>query len=152
MFCSAEGSSAIVCGSLAPELHSREKEEPMKATLRLAALAFAFFAPAAFSQVKIAYIDPLSGLMAATGEHGLHELEFAAEQINAKGGVLGQKIEIVPLDNKLNTQESLVVLKSAIDQGIHYVVQGNGSSVAGALIDAINKNNERDPSHAVVFL
>jgi branched-chain amino acid transport system substrate-binding protein len=31
-------------------------------------------------------------------------------------------------------------------------VQGNGSSVAGALIDAVNKNNERDPSHAVVFL
>ena len=34
-------------------------------------------------------------LMAATGEHGLHELEFAAEQINAQGGVLGQKFEIV---------------------------------------------------------
>ncbi|HST00535.1 MAG TPA: branched-chain amino acid ABC transporter substrate-binding protein [Usitatibacter sp.] len=124
----------------------------MKAILRLAVLAFAFFATSTFAQVKIAYIDPLSGLMAATGEHGLHELEFAAEQINAKGGVLGQKIEIVPLDNKLNTQESLVVLKGAIDQGIHYVVQGNGSSVAGALIDAINKNNERDPSKAVVFL
>ena len=124
----------------------------MKAILRLAALAFAFFATSTFAQVKIAYIDPLSGLMAATGEHGLHELEFAAEQINARGGVLGQKIEIVPLDNKLNTQESLVVLKGAIDQGIHYVVQGNGSSVAGALIDAINKNNERDPSRAVVFL
>jgi branched-chain amino acid transport system substrate-binding protein len=123
-----------------------------KSVLRAFACAFAVLAAPAFAQVKIAYIDPLSGLMAATGEHGLHELEFAAEQINAKGGVLGQKLEIVPLDNKLSPQESLIVLKGAIDQGIHYIVQGNGSSVAGALIDAVNKNNERDPSHAVVFL
>ena len=123
-----------------------------KSALRAAVCAFAVLATPAFAQIKIAYIDPLSGLMAATGEHGLHELEFAAEQINAKGGVLGQKIEIVPLDNKLNTQESLIVLKGAIDQGVHYIVQGNGSSVAGVLIDAINKNNERDPSKAVVFL
>src|SRR6476659_10638777 len=124
----------------------------MKATLRAIACLFALLATAASAQIRIAYIDPLSGLMAATGEHGLHELEFAAEQVNAKGGVLGQKLEIVPLDNKLSPQESLIVLKGAIDQGIHYIVQGNGSSVAGALIDAVNKNNERDPSRAVVFL
>ena len=124
----------------------------MKATLRAFACVFAVLATAASAQIRIAYIDPLSGLMAATGEHGLHELEFAAEQVNAKGGVLGQKLEIVPLDNKLSPQESLIVLKGAIDQGIHYIVQGNGSSVAGALIDAVNKNNERDPSRAVVFL
>jgi branched-chain amino acid transport system substrate-binding protein len=102
--------------------------------------------------VSIAYIDPLSGLMAATGEHGLHELQFAAEQVNAKGGVLGQKLAIVPMDNKLSTQESLLQLKAAVDQGVRYVVQGNGSSVAGALIDAINKHNERNPDKTVVFL
>ena len=124
----------------------------MGATLRAAAFAFAILATTASAQIRIAYIDPLSGLMAATGEHGLHELEFAAEQVNARGGVLGQKLEIVPLDNKLSPQESLIALKGAIDQGIHYIVQGNASSVAGALIDAVNKNNERDPSRAVVFL
>ncbi|HUQ29297.1 MAG TPA: branched-chain amino acid ABC transporter substrate-binding protein [Usitatibacter sp.] len=119
-----------------------------------AALAFlvAILAAPAHAQVRIAYIDPLSGAMGATGEHGLHELEFAAEQVNAKGGVLGQKIEIVPMDNKLSAQESLILLKSAIDQGIRYVSQGNGSSVAGALIDAINKHNERNPDKTVVFL
>jgi branched-chain amino acid transport system substrate-binding protein len=114
-----------------------------------ALLACAFGAQA---QVRIAYIDPLSGAMGATGEHGLRELEFAAEAINAKGGILGQKVVIVPMDNKLSTQESLILLKSAIDQGIRYVSQGNGSSVAGALIDAINKHNEREPDKSVVFL
>ncbi len=119
---------------------------------RLLAAALAAAALPAAAQIRIAYIDPLSGLMAATGEHGLQELQFAAENVNARGGVLGQKLEIVPLDNKLSSQESLLQLKAAIDQGVRYVVQGNGSSVAGALIDAINKHNERNPDKTVVFL
>ena len=106
----------------------------------------------AMAQVKIAYIDPLSGMMAATGEHGLKEFQFAAEQINARGGVLGKKLEIVPMDNKLSPQESLNLLNRAIDQGIRYVTQGAGSSVAAALIDAVNKHNARNPDKAVLFL
>jgi len=107
---------------------------------------------AARAQIKVAYIDPLSGLMAATGDHGLRELQFAAEEINAKGGVLGQKLEIVAMDNKLSPQESASLLNRAVDEGIHYVTQGNGSSVAAALIDAINKNNARQPEKSVLFL
>jgi branched-chain amino acid transport system substrate-binding protein len=118
---------------------------------RLLAVVLLAALPAA-AQIRIAYIDPLSGAMGATGEHGLHELEFAADQINAKGGILGQKLEIVAMDNKLSPQESLILLKSAIDQGIRYITQGNGSSVAGALIDAVNKHNERNPDKTVVFL
>jgi branched-chain amino acid transport system substrate-binding protein len=102
--------------------------------------------------IKIAYIDPLSGLMAATGDHGLKELQFAAARINEQGGVLGQKLEIVGMDNKLSPQESLTLLGRAVDEGIRYVVQGNGSSVAGVLIDAINKNNARNPDKSVLFL
>jgi branched-chain amino acid transport system substrate-binding protein len=125
----------------------------IRRVMRASSCALAFLAaPLAAAQVRIAYIDPLSGVMAATGEHGLHELEFAADQVNARGGVLGQKVEIVPMDNKLSAQESLILLKSAIDQGIRYISQGNGSSVAGALIDAINKHNERNPDKTVLFL
>jgi branched-chain amino acid transport system substrate-binding protein len=116
------------------------------------ALLLAASAGGARAQLKIAYIDPLSGLMAATGEHGLRELQYNAERINARGGVQGQKIEIVPMDNKLSPQESLVLLNKAVDQGIRYVMQGNGSSVAAALIDGVNKNNERNPDKSVVFL
>jgi branched-chain amino acid transport system substrate-binding protein len=118
---------------------------------RLLAIVLLAALPAA-AQIRIAYIDPLSGLMAATGEHGLQELQFAADTVNARGGVLGQKLEVVPLDNKLSSQESLLQLKAAIDQGVRYIFQGNGSSVAGALIDALNKHNERNPDKTVVFL
>jgi branched-chain amino acid transport system substrate-binding protein len=118
-------------------------------------LAFALAIPLGAvraENIKIAYIDPLSGMMAATGDHGLRELQFEVERINAKGGVLGQKFEVVAMDNKLSPQESLALLNRAVDEGIHYVFQGNGSSVAGALIEGINKNNERNPDKRVVFL
>ena len=38
------------------------------------------------------------------------------------------------------------------DQGIRYITQGNGSSVAGVLIDAVNKWNDRNPDKTVLFL
>ena len=43
------------------------------------------------------------------------------------------KFEIVPFDNKASPQESLNALKAAIDQGIRYIVQGNGSGAAAAI-------------------
>ena len=124
---------------------------------RIAALvwlstALSFASLPARAQIKIAYIDALSGLMAATGDHALRELRFAVDQLNEKGGILGQKVEIVAMDNKLSPQESLRLLGRAVDEGIHYVIQGNGSSVAAALIDGIEKNNARNPDKPVVFL
>ena len=46
----------------------------------------------------------------------------------------------------------MTLLRKAVDDGIHYVTQGNGSSVAFALSDAIVKNNRRAPSQSVMFL
>ncbi len=102
--------------------------------------------------IKIAYIDPLSGAFANIGDAGLKHFKYMAEQINARGGVLGgKKLEVIGFDGKLSANDSLVQLNSAIDQGIRFITQGNGSSVAGALIDAINKHNERNPDKQVVF-
>jgi len=120
-----------------------------------AALALSISATAAFADtIKIAFIDPLSGPFASTGTNGLHQYQFAAEElINKKGGVLGgQKFEIVPFDNKISPKESLIQLQVAIDQGIRYIAQGNSSGVANALTDAINKHNRRNPDKRVLFL
>ena len=43
-------------------------------------------------------------------------------------------------------------MRSAIDDGVTVIAQGNSSSVAAALIDAINKHNEREPGKRVLFL
>lgn len=120
---------------------------PLAAAL---ALASGLACAQAGKTVKIAWMDPLSGPLANIGQNSLRTFQFMAEKINA-GNPAGVKFEIVPFDNKLSPQESLTALKAITDQGIHYVTQGNGSSVAGALIDAINKHNERNPGQEIVF-
>src|SRR6478672_9206604 len=101
--------------------------------------------------VKIGYIDPLSGGGASIGEVGLKTFQFLAEELNAKGGILGKKVEIVPLDNKTNPQESLIQAQKAIDSGVRFITQGNGSSVAGALSDFVTKFNDRNPGKEVLY-
>jgi branched-chain amino acid transport system substrate-binding protein len=101
--------------------------------------------------LKIAYIDPLSGGGASIGEVGLKTFQFLADELNAKGGLLGKKVEIVGYDNKLNPQESLVQIQKAIDSGIRIITQGNGSSVAAAISDFVAKYNERNPGKEVVY-
>ena len=67
-----------------------------------AALALSVSATAAFAEnIKIAFIDPLSGPFATTGTNGLAEFQFAAEElVNKKGGVLGgDMFEVIGIDN-----------------------------------------------------
>src|SRR5262245_52611486 len=107
---------------------------------------------AAHAQVRIAYIDPLSGAFANVGEQGLKHFQAMADEINAKGGMNGQKIEVIGFDNKVSPQESLNQLKRVIDMDIRYITQGNGSSVAGALIEAVNRHNERNPGKEILYI
>ena len=128
----------------------------MKTTTRLiAAAALAACAMTAHAQkgetVKIALIDPLSGLMGPVGTNQLKSFQFFAEKFS-KTNPAGVKFEMVSFDNKLSPAESLNALKAAMDQGVRYIAQGNGSSVAGALIEAVNKHNERNPGKEIIFL
>ncbi|WP_414820402.1 branched-chain amino acid ABC transporter substrate-binding protein [Variovorax sp. Root411] len=101
--------------------------------------------------VKIAWIDPLSGLMAAVGTNQFKTTQFLAEEFNRKS-LSGVKFEILGLDNKLSPQETLSALRSAQDQGARYVMQGNGSGPALAIIDSIEKNNARNPGKEMLFM
>ena len=128
----------------------------MTTTLKfVAAAALVVCAQNALAQkgetVKIAWIDPLSGLMAPVGTNQLKSFQFFAEKFSASNPA-GVKFEVIGIDNKLSPTESLNALKSALDQGVRYITQGNGSAVAGALIDAVAKHNERNPGKEVIFL
>jgi len=117
------------------------------------ALAMGISATASAEVVKIAFIDPLSGILGNVGSNQLKSIQFLAEKFNArKAAGPDVTFEIVGFDNKASPQESLNALKAAQDQGIRYVTQGNGSGAAGAIIDAINKFNERNPEKAMLFL
>ncbi|KQP38859.1 branched-chain amino acid ABC transporter substrate-binding protein [Pseudorhodoferax sp. Leaf274] len=128
----------------------------MKPVVRIvAAAALMACAMGAFAQkgetVKIAWIDPLSGLMGPVGNNQVKSFQFFAEKFN-QNNPAGVKFEVIPFDNKLSPAESLNALKAALDQGVRYITQGNGSSVAAALIDAIDKHNARNPGKEVVYL
>ena len=118
------------------------------------ALCVGLFALPAFADdtVKIGFIDPLSGGGASIGEIGLKTFQFLADELNAAGGLNGQRVEIVPLDNKTNPQESLVQAQKAADAGVRFLTQGNGSSVAAALTDWVSKYNDRNPGKEMLYL
>ena len=101
--------------------------------------------------VKIGWVDPLSGLMAPVGQNQIKSFQFIAEHFN-KNNPAGVKFEMVPIDNKLSPQESINAVKSLIDQGVRYIVQGNGSGAALAIMDAVAKHNERNPGKELVYL
>jgi branched-chain amino acid transport system substrate-binding protein len=101
--------------------------------------------------VKIALIDPQTGLMGPLGTNQMRSWQYFADEMS-KNNPAGVKFEIVAFDNKLSPAESATALKAAIDQGIRYVAQGNGSSVAAALIDGITKHNERNPGKEMMYL
>lgn len=101
--------------------------------------------------VKIAWIDPLTGLMGPVGNNQLNTWKYMADEFSKKNPA-GVKFEMIGLDNKLSPAESLTAFKAALDQGARYIAQGNGSSVAGALIEAVDKHNQRNPGKEVIFL
>lgn len=127
---------------------------PVFGFLALSLMLTATAASRADEPIRLAFIDPLTGPFATTGESGLRTFEYAVETlVNEKGGVLGgRSFEIVPLDNQISPKESLIQLKRAIGEGIRFVFQGNSSGVANALTDAIAKHNRRNPDQRVLFL
>jgi branched-chain amino acid transport system substrate-binding protein len=117
--------------------------------------ASAWAQPAA-EPIRIGMIEGLSGPVGNAGEAVYRNLVWAAERVNARGGVKlpggSRPLEIVRFDSKGQTEEALSGLRSAVDKGITIVAQGNSSAAAAGLIDAINKHNEREPARQVVFL
>jgi branched-chain amino acid transport system substrate-binding protein len=127
----------------------RKSSQPALAALVL--VVAAMFAGPSAAEVKLAFIDPLSGGAASAGINAQKHFTYEIDKINAAGGLNGEKLSIVFYDNKVDPQESLIALKKALDEGARYVFQGNGSAVALALSDAIAKHNERNPGKEVLY-
>ncbi|NIQ93321.1 MAG: ABC transporter substrate-binding protein, partial [Desulfuromonadales bacterium] len=124
------------------------KRAALAATVSAMALA-----GSASAEVKVAFIDPLSGPFGPSGDAAFTSYKLAFEKLNEEGGLNGEQVELTGYDNKVSPKESLVQLQKAIDSGADYIFQGNGgSSVASAIIDAVNKHNQRNPGEEVLFI
>ena len=106
--------------------------------------------------IRLALIEGMSGDFANAGEAVFRNLLWAVERVNARGGVklsgAARFLQLDRYDSKGKNEEALSALRAAMDDGARIVLQGNSSATAAALVDAIEKNNERDPSRRVLFL
>lgn len=133
------------------------RREALKfAALALCARPFAALAQTPAAPIRLALIESLSGPFANTGEAVFRNLLWAVERVNARGGVKlpggSRPLQLDRYDSKGQNEEALSALRAAMDDGARIVLQGNSSATAAALVDAIDKNNERDPSRRVIFL
>ncbi len=113
-------------------------------------------ARAAPEPIRIAMIEGLSGSFANAGAAVQRNLLIAVERVNARGGVRlpegARPLELLSLDGKGSVEETLALLKSALERRAHIVMQGNGSAAAAALIDALDKHNARAPGQRMLYL
>jgi branched-chain amino acid transport system substrate-binding protein len=84
--------------------------------------------------IKIGVLEPTSGPVAYIGEGNLAAFRFGAERVNAGGGVLGRKIEIVPADSELKPDMATrrandLLLSDKVD----FLAVNTGSNIAKAV-------------------
>ncbi|WP_428624012.1 ABC transporter substrate-binding protein [Sedimenticola sp.] len=106
-----------------------------KLTLSLA-LGLTVASTAAFSDVRLADVAELSGAGAAAGAVWHDGIKMAVEEINASGGILGEKIDLRSYDSQTNPQNSRAMVQKAIDEGT-YVLMGtvySSSTVVNMLV------------------
>jgi branched-chain amino acid transport system substrate-binding protein len=106
--------------------------------------------------IQLALIEGMSGPFADAGAAVERNLRFGVERVNARGGVMlrdgRHPLELVVLDSKGSAATALIQLHAAADRHIGFVLQGNSSAVAAALVTAIEHQNAREPDNREVFL
>jgi branched-chain amino acid transport system substrate-binding protein len=118
----------------------------------LAAALACLSAHAGADTIRIAHLDPFSGPAAGIAENANHTLRAVVDIANREKWAGANTLEVVNFDGKNSPQESLQQLKNITDQGIRYVVQAHSSAVGLALIDAVNRYNERNPGKEILYL
>lgn len=100
------------------------------------ALAFALLSGGAGAEtIKIGVNEPMTGAFAASGTYVVNGAKIAADEINAKGGILGKQIELVIEDNKSNPTEAAAVAEKLITRDKVPVIMGAwGSSLTLAVM------------------
>jgi branched-chain amino acid transport system substrate-binding protein len=94
-------------------------------------------APAeAAADIRIGFGGQLTGPYALSGERSRRAVEMAVEDLNAHGGVLGQKVTLIAADDACGLQKSVQAARELVDAGVHFVV-GHGCSHSSLLAAGI---------------
>ena len=108
--------------------------------LGLVLTAYPAVAPAADNVIKIGVPAPFSGSAAEKGKHLKYGMMLAAEEINAAGGVLGKKIELVYADTEAKPEVGVSAYEKLISRDkVQFLVGEVNSHVALAVMDVVAK-------------
>jgi len=92
--------------------------------------------------IKVGFPMILSGAGALYGEPALKGAQMFVEEINAKGGVLGRKLELLPRDTKGNADEAVRVSRELIlKENVDFLV-GTLTSAEGPAVSVVAKDNK----------
>jgi branched-chain amino acid transport system substrate-binding protein len=100
---------------------------------RILALFLALFALPAHAEIEMGLIMPLSGQYAVFGEQARRGAEQAVTDINAAGGVLGQKIKLTVTDDACDPKQAVTAATQMVSKNIKMVV---GHYCSGSAIPA----------------
>jgi branched-chain amino acid transport system substrate-binding protein len=97
---------------------------------------------AAQGTIKIGATEPLSGTFKDIGERYLEGVQYAAKVINESGGLLGKKVEVVPIDSELKPDVATRKAQAMIlKDDVKFFCGGTGSSVGAAMSQLAEKEN-----------
>src|SRR5579862_6617648 len=109
--------------------------------LASALLASLPLAAHAADTIKIGFPIPLSGPVAVYGEPVLKGAQLAVSEINAKGGLLGKKIELVVRDSKANADEAVRLSRELIIKDNVDFLVGTVTSAEAPAVSTVAKEN-----------
>ena len=94
----------------------------------------------AHAEIKIGFQVPLTGPSATDGKSAQIAATMAVEDINAAGGVLGQKIELVTYDDQAKSDQAIFTANKLIgEDGVKLVVNGSYSASGRAAAPVFQK-------------
>ncbi|WP_370540240.1 ABC transporter substrate-binding protein [Advenella sp. FME57] len=108
----------------------KNRTKYLKAGLLAALCASAFSVPA-IAQVKVGVINSLSGNFAAFGERYKTGMQVALDEINANGGINGEKLELIAQDDRSDAQSALAAVESLNKQEVPLIIGSYASGITG---------------------
>ncbi|OWO95416.1 branched chain amino acid ABC transporter substrate-binding protein [Rhizobium esperanzae] len=109
-------------------------------TLTATLVASLAFAPLAHADITIGLIAPLTGPVAAYGDQVKNGAQTAVDEINKKGGILGEKVVLELADDAGEPKQGVSAANKVVGDGIRFVVGPVTSGVAIPVSDVLAEN------------
>jgi branched-chain amino acid transport system substrate-binding protein len=122
---------------------SRVRRNVLKAgaaAATLGALGFPAISRGQAETVRIGHLTPLTGFLGPLGEYAVMGVNLAVDEINASGGVMGRKIELIAEDS-VNPQTASTKAARLIERDKVVAIIGEISSASGLAIATVAQRN-----------